>query len=71
MRTILHLYNESKRKIAEGRPVSQIIKSGIMEKVIKIKYEIPNDKPELFDNYINEITETLDSLSDEGEWRAE
>ena len=71
MRTILHLYNESKRKIAEGRPVSQIVKSGIMEKVIKIKYEIPNDKPELFDNYINEITETLDSLSDEDEWRAE
>ena len=71
MRTILHLYNESKRKIAEGRPVSQIVKSGIMEKVIKIKYEIPNDQLELFDNYINEITETLDSLSDEGEWRAE
>ena len=71
MRTILHLYNESKRKIAEGRPVSQIVKSGIMEKVIKIKYEIPNDKPELFDNYITEITETLDSLSDEDEWRAE
>ena len=71
MRTILHLYNESKRKIAEGRPVSQIVKSGIMEKVIKIKYEIPNDQLELFDNYINEITETLDSLSDEDEWRAE
>ena len=71
MRTILHLYNESKRKIAEGRPVSQIVKSGIMEKVIKIKYEIPNDQLELFDNYINEITETLDSLSDDDEWRAE
>ena len=42
-----------------------------MEKVIKIKYEIPNDQLELFDNYINEITETLDSLSDEDEWRAE
>jgi V/A-type H+-transporting ATPase subunit A len=71
MRTILHLYNESKRKIAEGRTVGQIVKSGIMEKVIKIKYEIPNDHPEMFDNYITEITETLDSLSDEGEWRAE
>ncbi len=71
MRTILHLYNESKRKIAEGRTVGQIVKSGIMEKVIKIKYEIPNDQLELFDSYNTEITETLDSLSDEGEWRAE
>ena len=70
MKTILHLYSESKRIISEGKPVSLIVKSGIMEKVIKMKYDIPNDKPELFDNYIREITEVLDNLKEDDEWRA-
>lgn len=71
MKAILHLYKESKRVIAEGRPVSQIVKSGLMEKVIKIKYDIPNDKPELFAVLNEEITNTLNSLESEDEWRAE
>jgi len=71
MKTIIHLYSESKRIIAEGKPVSLIVKSGIMEKIIKIKYDIPNDKPELFDNYIREITEVLDNLKEDDEWRTE
>ncbi|MDO5148574.1 MAG: V-type ATP synthase subunit A [Oscillospiraceae bacterium] len=70
MKTILHLYSESKRIISEGKPVSLIVKSGIMEKVIKMKYDIPNNKPELFDNYIREITEVLDNLKEDDEWRA-
>lgn len=70
MKTILHLYSESKRIISEGKSVSLIVKSGIMEKVIKMKYDIPNDKPELFDNYIREITEILDNLKEDDEWRA-
>ena len=35
-----------------------------------MKYDIPNDKPELFDNYFNEITEVLNNLS-EDDWRTE
>ena len=35
-----------------------------------MKYDIPNDKPELFDNYIREITEVLDNLKEDDEWRA-
>ena len=70
MKTILHLYSESKKVIASGKPVNLIVKSGIMDKVIKMKYDIPNDKPELFDNYFNEITEVLNNLS-EDDWRTE
>ncbi|MCQ2464079.1 MAG: V-type ATP synthase subunit A [Oscillospiraceae bacterium] len=71
MKTILHLYSESKRIIAEGKPVSLIVKSGIMEKVIKMKYDIPNDKPEMFDGYITEITEVLNNLREDDEWGTE
>ena len=70
MKTILHLYSESKKVIASGKPVNLIVKSGIMDKVIKMKYDIPNDKPELFDNYFNEITEVLNNLP-EDDWRTE
>ncbi len=71
MKTILHLYSESKRVIAAGKPVSLIVKSGIMEKVIKMKYDIPNDRPELFDSYFTEITDVLNNLKEDDEWRTE
>ena len=70
MKVILHLYSESKRVIAQGNVVNLVIKTGIMEKVIKMKYDIPNDKPEMFDDYIKEITDVLDNIKSDDEWRA-
>lgn len=71
MKTILHLYSEAKKVVSEGKPVSRIIKTGIMEKVIRMKYDIPNDKPEMFDAYFDEITEVLSGVTVEDEWRSE
>ncbi len=71
MKVILHLYSESKRVIAQGKTVNLVIKTGLMEKVIKMKYDIPNDKPEMFDDYIKEITDVLDNIKSDDEWRAE
>lgn len=62
MKTILHLYEKGKAFAAAGRPVSEIAKSGIFEKLIKMKYDIPNDKPEVFDEYIAEIDSLINSL---------
>ncbi len=63
MKTILHLYEKGKTLIAAGKPVSGISKSGILEKLIKMKYDIPNDKPEMFDDYISEIDSVINSLN--------
>ncbi|MBR6598840.1 MAG: V-type ATP synthase subunit A, partial [Oscillospiraceae bacterium] len=69
MKVILHLYSESKRIISEGKTIGLILKTGLIEKVIKMKYDIPNDKPEMFDNYFKEITETLDKITnDDDDW---
>ena len=62
MKTILHLYEKGKAFAAAGKPVSEIAKSGILEKLIKMKYDIPNDKPEVFDEYIAEIDSLINSL---------
>ena len=63
MKTILHLYEKGKTLIAAGKPVSGISKSGILEKLIKMKYDIHNDKPEMFDEYISEIDSVINSLN--------
>ena len=62
MKAILHLYEKGRALIATGKPVTGITKSGILEKLIKMKYDIPNDKPEVFDEYIAEIDSLINSL---------
>lgn len=63
MKTILHLYKKGKALIAEGKPVGGISKSGLLEKLIKMKYDIPNDRLDMFDEYIAEIDSVIASLS--------
>ena len=43
-------------------PISKVIELGLFDKLTKMKYDIPNSKPELFDEYIKEIDEKLDSI---------
>ena len=62
MKVILHLYKKAKQLVAASIPISGIMESGLFEKLIKIKYDIPNNKLELFDDYIKEIDETLSHI---------
>lgn len=59
MKTILHLYQKSKQLVAASVPISGIIQSGLFDKLVKIKYDVPNDKLDLFDDYIAEIDNTV------------
>ncbi len=63
MKTILHLYEKGRELIAKGRPASGISASGILEKLIKMKYDIPNSSPEMFDDYIAEIDSVIKGLT--------
>ena len=63
MKTILFLYDSAKRLLNLNKPISGIAESGIYEKLIKIKYDVPNDKSELFDGYMKEIEEIINTLS--------
>lgn len=51
MDTILYLYDKGKAMVNEGVPISALLETGLFEKLNKMKYDIPNDKPELFDQY--------------------
>ena len=59
METILHLHNRAKQIISTGIPISQILELGLFDKLTKMKYDIPNSKPEMFAEYISEIDEKL------------
>ncbi len=62
MKTILHLHSKSKDIVAKEIPLSKILNLGLFDKLTKMKYDIPNNKPEMFDDYINEIDVKLSSL---------
>jgi len=59
MKVIIHLYKQAKQLIAASVPISGIIHSGLFDKLVKMKYDIPNNKPEMFDDYIAEINKVL------------
>ena len=51
METILYLYDKSKALITMGMPMSVLKSENIFEKVIAIKYDVPNNHLEMFDDY--------------------
>lgn len=62
MKVILHLYDKSKEIIAESIPISKITELGLFEKLNKMKYDIPNNKLEMFDDYIDDINNKLSTI---------
>lgn len=55
MDIILYLYKKSRKLIALGMPMSVLKSEGIFEKVINIKYDVPNDNLQLLDVYKQDI----------------
>ena len=65
MKTILFLYHKAYEAIGKGVLISSIIKTGIFDKLIKMKYDIPNDKLEMFESYDREIENIFAELNRE------
>ena len=65
MKVIIKLYDTALKAVKNGILFSDIVKTGIFDRLIKIKYDIPNDKPEMFKDYEKEIDEIFEKLSEE------
>lgn len=65
METILALYHGAQSALECGASMSEIMQSGLIEKVIKMKYDIPNDKPEMFSKYQEEIYSAFEKIKAE------
>ena len=59
MAVIIDLYDSALQLIERNIPISQLKAKGIFDKLIRMKYEVPNDQPELLDNYRKEAEEAV------------
>ncbi len=62
MEIILYLYRKSKALVTMGMPMSVLKEDKIFDRVISIKYDVPNDKPEMFDEYKKDIDRFYDNV---------
>lgn len=64
MKTILHLYERTKHLVSANIPISRVLEQGMFDKLIKMKYDIPNNRLEMFDDYIKEIDEKIEAITE-------
>lgn len=63
MDVILYLYKRCKDLVAQGKPMSQVVALGVFDQVTKMKYDVPNDKIELLDNYYPMIDKAISQVA--------
>ena len=62
MEVILYFYEKAKQAVARNIPISEILEQGLSDRLVKMKYDIPNANLELFDDYYKEIDRKINSL---------
>ncbi|MEI3240049.1 MAG: V-type ATP synthase subunit A [Lachnospiraceae bacterium] len=62
MELILYLNQKAKALVAMGMPMSVLKSENIFEKIIAVKYDVPNDKLEMFDDYHKSIDEFYENV---------
>ena len=62
MDVILYLYEKCRALISMGMPVSVLKEEKIFERVIAIRYDVPNDRPDMFDGYKKQIDDFYNSV---------
>ncbi len=62
MEVILYLYRRSRSLISMGMPMSVLKEDPIFDKVIAIKYDVPNDQLERLDHYKQQIDRFYDDV---------
>ncbi|MBR6101371.1 MAG: V-type ATP synthase subunit A [Ruminococcus sp.] len=63
MKLIVRFFELGKKALAEGASVTAVTGSGWCEKLIKMKYDIPNDDPGMFDSYTSDMERELTVLT--------
>ena len=63
MEVILHLYEQSKKLVSCGIPVSVLKESNIFDRVTNMKYDVANDQMEKFDDYMTAIDQYYSEIA--------
>lgn len=62
MEVILYLFHKSNAMVIRGIPVSEVMETGLFDKLSKIKYEVRNENLSLLDKYYELIDAAFDKL---------
>jgi ATP synthase alpha/beta chain, C terminal domain len=62
MDVILYLYKKARSLVHMSMPMSVLKEDPIWDKLISIKYDIPNDRLDMFDDYKKDINRFYDSI---------
>lgn len=62
MEVILYLYKKLRSLVSMGMPVSVLKEENIFDKIISIKYDVPNDRLDMFDDYMKMIDDFYDRV---------
>jgi len=62
MELILYLNQKAKALISMGMPMSVLKEETVFEKIIAIKYDVPNDRLEMFEDYHKAVDEFYASV---------
>ena len=62
MQVILYLYHKCREILLQQVPISEILSKGLFDKLVQMKYDIPNDQLSLFDGYYQQIDASLADL---------
>ncbi len=65
MKIILYLYQKCKSLVAMGMPMSVLKESDIFERVIAIKYDVPNKELEKFRDYTNAVDDFYNNIMEQ------
>lgn len=59
MDVILYLYHRAKGALGEGKSISSVLETGLFDKIVKMKYDVPNDHIEMLDDYMPMIDDAI------------
>lgn len=62
MDVILYFYHRCQEVVARQVPISKLTATGMFDKLIKMKYDIPNDRPEMFAELRKDIDKQINTL---------
>lgn len=62
MQIILYFYHRCQEIVARQIPISKLTATGLFDKLVKMKYDIPNDSPQMFDELKKEIDAKINTI---------
>ena len=62
MDVMLLLHDEGKKLVEKSIPLSQLAATGLFDRLIRMKYEVANDALDTFDQYEQDICDTVQTL---------